>query len=210
MMAFSILLVICLLAFNGLSRWVGALFTILLILFIILLIRYTRRYPEAVDVDESIKVSGWPKILLLLLLGGGALWGGSELLVSGAIGIATSLGIPESVVAVSMVAVGTSVPELAASVIAAVRKEKAISLGNLIGSNIFNIGSVLGLTALIEPISISSNNQLITSDIWWMLGIAFLLLPLAFIQPRYLLNRWKSAIILATYAAFILCLIYTL
>ncbi|MBV1924016.1 MAG: sodium:calcium antiporter, partial [Flavobacteriaceae bacterium] len=103
---------------------------------------------------------------------------------------------------VTMIAIGTSVPELAASVIAALKKEKAISLGNLIGSNIFNIASVLGITAVIQPIAVMSE-QVLTSDIFWMLGFSGVLIPLAFLPKQYLISRYKGIILFVSYAAFI-------
>ena len=84
------------------------------------------------------------KLTLWLLIGGSALYFGSEFLVSGAINLAKMFKVSETVISVSVIAIGTSVPELAASLIAVAKKEKAISMGNLIGSNIFNIGAVVG------------------------------------------------------------------
>jgi cation:H+ antiporter len=101
-----------------------------------------------------------------------------------------------------VIAVGTSVPELAASVIAALKKEKALSLGNLIGSNIFNIASVLGITAIIQPIAVKSQ-ELFTNDMLWMLGFAGVLIPLAFLPSKFEIGRLKGLIILACYCIFI-------
>jgi len=100
--------------------------------------------------DDALAVVPGSKIGIWLFIGATALYFGSEWLVKGATEIALILGVSEAVIGVTMIAIGTSVPELAASVIAAVKKEKAISLGNLIGSNIFNIGSVLGVTSIIK------------------------------------------------------------
>ena len=131
-----------------------------------------------------------------------ALFFGSQLLVSGAVDLATTMGISERVIAVTMIAIGTSVPELAASVIAALKKEKAISLGNLIGSNIFNIASVLGITAIIQPIVVKSE-QVLTSDIFWMIGFSAVLIPLAFLPKKWEIGRIKGIAIVAAYALFI-------
>ena len=100
--------------------------------------------------DDGLAKTSNFKIAIWLILGGAALWGGSELLVTGAVDLASMLGISERVIAVTMIAVGTSVPELAASVIAALKKEKAISLGKLIGSNIFNGLCVLAIPGLFQ------------------------------------------------------------
>ncbi|WP_124979787.1 calcium/sodium antiporter [Nonlabens xiamenensis] len=211
MMLFSFALLGILYYGKNIERWEGVILLVLLVVFLVLLIRRARNRPEAVSMDEELNESKWWKIIMYLILGGAALWIGSELLVTGAVDIATSLSIPESIIAVSMVAVGTSIPELAASIIAALKKEKAISLGNLIGSNIFNIGSVLGITALLQPIQMDvSNEALLNNDIWWMLGFSAILLPLAFFPKRYELNRLKGAFLLAGYVFFIYIIFQTL
>ena len=138
----------------------------------------------------------------VLLIGAAALYFGSEWLVDGAIVIAESLGVSERVISVTMVAVGTSIPELAASVIAALKKEKAISLGNLIGSNIFNITSVLGITAMIQPIMVK-DERLLTSDIFWMLGFALILIPLVFVGKKFELSKMEGLFLFAGYSAFV-------
>jgi cation:H+ antiporter len=102
-----------------------------------------------------------------------------------------------------MIAIGTSVPELAASVIAALKQEKGISLGNLIGSNIFNIGSVIGLTAIIQPIFLQSE-EVLTNDIFWMIGFSFILVPLIFIPPKKVISRYKGVALFLAYILFIL------
>lgn len=204
MIGFSVLLYVLLLSDYNLVRWEGAVLLGATVVFLTLLIRRARKNPEATDVEEELQEGQWWKIFLFLFLGGMALWQGSELLVQGAVDIAAKLGIPESIIAVSMVAIGTSVPELAASIIAALKKEKAISLGNLIGSNIFNIGSVLGITALIQPIQIEEKGMgLLTNDIYWMLGISLALLPLAFLPKAYHISRYKGIIYLVSYLLFI-------
>ena len=206
MMLLSIALYFLLKSGNGLSRLEGTVFVILLVVYLFLLIKRARNQKETKPVDDGIddglsKTSSF-KIIIWLLLGGLGLWGGSELLVTGAVDMATALGVTERVIAVTMIAIGTSVPELAASVIAALKKEKAISLGNLIGSNIFNIASVLGITAIIKPIAIKSQ-EVLTNDIFWMLGFAAILIPLAFLPKKFEIGRLKGLLILAAYVGFI-------
>lgn len=211
MVIFSLILYIFLFFDHDINRFEGVALLLLLVVFLVLLIRRARKAPEAVAVDDDLKESKWWKIFLFLGLGGAALWIGSELLVKGAVEIAESLDIPESIIAVSMVAIGTSVPELAASVIAALKKEKAISLGNLIGSNIFNIASVLGITSLIQPITISGENSgLIDNDIFWMLGFALVMLPLAFLPKKYSIGRFKGIFLMASYVLFVYLIFQTL
>lgn len=103
--------------------------------------------------------------------------------------------------------IGTSIPELAASVIAVLKKEKAISLGNLIGSNVFNILAVLGLTSIITPITIT-DQRLLSSDIFWMLGISFLILLLNFAPVRMKLSWKEGLILLFLYFIFIYGMIF--
>jgi cation:H+ antiporter len=153
------------------------------------------------EIDESLTQVSSVKIFIWLLIGGISLWGGSELLVKGAVEIATLFNVSERVIAVTMVAVGTSVPELAASVIAALKQEKAISLGNLIGSNIFNITSVLGITAIIQPIVMKSD-KIVSNDLLWMLGFAAILIPFTFLPKKYAINRYKGLILFIGYASF--------
>ena len=159
------------------------------------------------EVDESLKGTSWFKIIIWLIIGGAALYGGSELLVNGSVSLARDLGVSERVISVTMIAIGTSVPELAASVIAALKKEKALSFGNLIGSNIFNIASVLGITSLIKPIVMQSQ-QVLSNDIYWMIAFSFILVPLAFLPKKFLFGRIKGLVILAGYSVFLYITIF--
>ncbi|WP_424494840.1 calcium/sodium antiporter [Salinimicrobium sp. GXAS 041] len=204
MMLFSIVLYFFLLSGNTLSReeGIGLVATILIYLFFLIRRARKSREPELEGLDPDLEVVSNFKMVIWLIIGGVALWGGSEFLVTGAVDLATMMGVSERVISVTMIAVGTSVPELAASVIAALKKEKALSLGNLIGSNIFNIASVLGITALIQPITVKSE-AILTNDIFWMIGFAFILIPLAFLPKKFELGRFKGAILFAGYVIFI-------
>ena len=190
---------------SEIQRYEGAIMFAFLFLFLVFLLRFQKK---AVVEDLSDENTSFPlhKTVLLLGLGGVALWGGSELLVSGAVGTATSFGVSERVIGITVVSIGTSIPELAASIIAILKKEKAISVGNLIGSNIFNILAVLGITAMITPIQVIDQG-LLTNDIYWMFGISFLILPLVFF-PRGLRLGWKDGIILA--GLYVLFIYFTL
>ena len=205
MMIFSIVLYFFLLSNEQISRVEGGALMLGLIIYLFILIKRSRKKDTVIveEVDESLRQVSGIKMSIWLLIGIVALWGGSELLVMGAVDLATQLGVSERVISVTVIAVGTSVPELAASLIAAVKKEKAISLGNLIGSNIFNIASVLGLTALIKPISLQSE-KILSSDMFWMLGIAFILLPLLFIPKMSRMGRKEGFVLLIGYSVFII------
>ncbi|EMQ94951.1 MAG: hypothetical protein CMP05_04480 [Xanthomarina sp.] len=182
----------------------GLLLFVSLIVFLYILIKRSKE-KDTVDieeVDDALQKTSNFKIIVWLLIGGFALYFGSEWLVLGAKDLALSFGVSERVISVTMVAIGTSVPELAASVIAAVKQEKAISLGNLIGSNIFNIASVLGLTAMIHPIALDSQ-KLLTNDIFWMIGFAAILIPFMLLPKKFEIGRLKGFFIFGAYLVFI-------
>lgn len=201
LMLFSMLFYYFLSNDNELSTLEGAILFIGLIVFVILVLRKSSDTEPDDSIDELTVVSNF-KIGVWLLIGGAALYFGSDWLVKGAIVIAKEIGVSEAVISVSIIAVGTSVPELAASVMAVVRNEKAISLGNLIGSNIFNIGSVLGLTAMIKPI-IVEDPLIVSRDLIWMLVFAAILLPLAFILKRHELKKTEGFVLVFIYGIFI-------
>lgn len=179
----------------------GIILVSLLFVFLVYLLRFQKTAVVDEMPEDDILLPLY-KIVLFLGVGGTALWGGSELLIDGAVGMASSFGVSDRVIGITIVSVGTSIPELAASVIAVLKKEKAISLGNLIGSNIFNLLAVLGITSIITPITVMDQG-LLTNDIFWMLGISFLILPLVFF-PKGLRLGWRDGLILlAFYAMFI-------
>lgn len=209
MMLLSVVLYFMLQSGNILDRWEGAALLLSLIIFLVVLIRRSKKEPDIAvgDIDETLQVTSGFKLTVWLLIGALALYFGSEWLVFGAKEMAVSVGVSERVISVTMVAIGTSVPELAASVIAALKKEKAISLGNLIGSNIFNIASVLGLTAMIQPIAVNSS-QILSSDMIWMMAFAFILIPMVLLPKKLELGRFKGFILLASYLVFIFLAFY--
>lgn len=188
--------------FDGeIQRYEGLAMVVVLFAFLLYLLRFQKTAVVDEMPEDDLPLPLY-KMLLFLVIGGAALWGGSELLINGAVGLATYYGVSERIIAITIVSVGTSIPELAASVIAVIKKEKAISLGNLIGSNIFNILAVLGITAMIQPIKVMDQG-LLTSDIFWMLGISFLLLPLVFFPQRMRLGWKEGVILLGSYVVFL-------
>lgn len=204
MLFFSVLLYVFLINDAMLSRLEGTILLIALIVFIVYMIWDARKSKVVTDlddeIDDNLEKVGYGKIIIWLLIGAVALYFGSDFLVRGATEIASRLSVSEAVIGLSIVAIGTSVPELAASIIAAVKGEKALSLGNLIGSNIFNIGSVLGLTAIISPLKVDP--KMLSNDIFWMLGIAIILLPLILLPNKYKISRYKGLILFAIYILF--------
>ncbi|MFH6602075.1 calcium/sodium antiporter [Maribacter algicola] len=188
--------------FDGeLRQYEGIIMVVVLFLFLVYLLRF-QKTAVVDELPEDDVLLPMYKTVLFLGIGGTALWGGSELLIKGAVSLATTFGVSERVIGITVVSIGTSIPELAASVIAVIKKEKAISLGNLIGSNIFNLLAVLGITAIITPIKVIDQG-LLTNDIFWMMGISFLILPLVFI-PKGLRLGWRDGIVLVgTYIVFV-------
>ncbi|NQV78049.1 MAG: calcium/sodium antiporter [Lutibacter sp.] len=190
-------------AFDGvLQNYEGIILFSFLFIFLIYLLRFQKPavVDETLDENEELPLH---KIVLFFIIGGVALWGGSELLIDGAVGMAKNFNISERIIGITIVSVGTSIPELAASVIAVLQKEKAISLGNLIGSNVFNILAVLGITSIITPITITDQG-LLSNDIFWMLGISFLVFPLVFAPVKMKLTWKEGLILLALYLLFII------
>ena len=201
LMLFSILFYYFLSNDNQLTAIEGAILFTGLIVFVILVLKKSSDADPDVSIDALTVVSNF-KIVIWLLIGGVALYFGSDWLVKGAVVIAKELGVSEAVISISILAVGTSVPELAASVMAVVRNEKAISLGNLIGSNIFNIGSVLGLTAMIKPLVVE-DSLIISRDLIWMLVFAAVLLPFALLLKRHELKKTEGFAMVFMYGIFI-------
>ena len=187
-----------------LSSTEGLILVILLFVFLLFLLFFRGKTIKENAVEASI--SSKKMIGALLVVGGFFLWLGSEVLIKGAVALAQDLGVSERIISISIVSVGTSIPELTASVIAIINKEKALSLGNLIGSNVFNVLAVMGITSLIQPIVVEDQN-LLEVDFLWMLGISLSILPLVFLFKRYKLGRIEGVILLVSYVFFILQMI---
>lgn len=188
--------------FDGeIQRYEGFIMVLVLFFFLVYLLRFQKSAVVDEMPEDDVPLPLY-KTVLYLGIGGLSLWGGSELLIKGAVGLATFYGVSDRVIAVTVVSIGTSIPELAASIIAVLKKEKAISLGNLIGSNIFNLLAVLGITAMVTPIKVLDQG-LLTNDIFWMLGVSFLILPLVFL-PKGLRLGWRDGVILlGIYVSFV-------
>lgn len=146
---------------------------------------------KSVGVSTAFVVGG----LILLVLG-------ARSLVTGAVAIAETLGMSEAVIGLTIVAVGTSLPELATSVLAAFKKEGDIAVGNIVGSNIFNILGILGVASLTKPLE---NTGMSVVDLGLMIVLAVLLLPLA--RSGWRVNRWEGGALLAAYVAYVVYLL---
>lgn len=143
--------------------------------------------------------------LVLLIVGIALLVAGAQMLVSASTTIAQALGVSDLIIGLTIVAIGTSLPELATSVIAALRGERDMAVGNLVGSNIFNIGAVLGLTAIISPSGVDVASAAVNFDLPVMIATALVLLPLAF--TAFAIGRWEGVALVAFYAAYVIYLV---
>lgn len=139
----------------------------------------------------------------LVLAGVALLAAGAQSTVTGAVGLARMLGWSERVIGLTIVAAGTSLPEIVASLVSSIRGRSDIAIGNVIGSNLFNILGILGISALFSPLPVQA--QLLASDGWWMLGFTLLLFPLMFTGLR--LARWEGGLLLAGYGVYLALLL---
>jgi len=158
----------------------------------------------AAEFDAGVPAQRALWLDLLFTVGGlGLLMGGAQLLVSGAVSIAEQFGVSQTVIGLTIVGIGTSLPELATSVAAAARGEGDIAIGNVVGSNIFNILGILGVTALIQPLS---GGGLSPVDLAVMIGLAVIMLPV--MRTEYTLSRVEGAVLLAIYGSYLAYLLW--
>ena len=191
---------------NEISRVEGIVLLVLISLILIYLFLYQKKsISEFSDVGDTSMIS-IPKSIFYVLFSGLLLWLGSETLIKSAISVANKYEISERVISVTMVAIGTSIPELAASVVASIKKQNDLSIGNLIGSNIFNLLVVIGITSTVLPIE-QIDSKIIFNDMLWVILFSAIILPLAYLKRRNILTRKKGIILLTLYLIFIIPLI---
>ena len=197
----SIMLWLFIITDNELNGYEGFLLIIFLVSFLYNVLKKSDSIELLNDIDDKLKLTSNFKILTWLFISSLTLYFGAEFLVDGAVKFANQINISEAVISVSIVAIGTSIPELAASLVAIAKNEKGISVGNLIGSNIFNIGSVLGITAIIKDIPIAE--EIIERDIIWMMVFTVLIMLLAVLPEKNKISKYKGLIMLLGYFVFI-------
>jgi len=193
---------------GSLSRLDGAILFAGIVAYTAFLIISSRREKARADDEfdkeygqhEAPKPNAWLINTVLVLVGLGLLVGGAQLLVEGAVGLARALGLSELVIGLTVVAIGTSLPELATSVLAAIRGERDIAVGNIVGSNIFNLLCVLGLASLVSPEAIVVSANALAFDIPVMIGVAIACLPIFF--TGYSIARWEGLLFMAYYVAY--------
>lgn len=183
-------------AHNLLSRGDGF---ILLGFFVIFLIYTHNLAKQGSEIESSTKIYPIPLILGYILAGLGGLILGGNLVVKHAILLAQTIGVSEKLIGLTIVAAGTSLPELATSVVAAIHKKPDIAVGNVVGSNIFNLLFIMGVTAEINP---PAYNPAFNPDQYVMMFAVLLLFVLMFNPKRHRLDRWEGALLLAIYTGY--------
>ena len=187
------------------QRYEGVILFSCLIVSIIILIKQRSKNNQDIELDSE-KTDTVIKSISILILGAFFLYLGSEWFVMAAIDIANYFNISQRIIGISVVSVGTSIPELATSLVAIIKKEKNISIGNLIGSNIFNVFAVLGITSILIPLNVVDLN-LIQFDIYIMIFFAFVIFPLIFFPKRLVLGRLEGSLIFGCYIFYIYSII---
>lgn len=207
-----ILLLVCLDGRIGLLD--GLLLCGLMVAYTVFLIVQSRRQNQAAQDEYAAEVQpaasgAWdaklPVQLVLIAVGLGLLVAGSEALVTASIAFAKALGVSDLVIGLTIVAAGTSMPEVATSIMAAVKGERDIAVGNVVGSNTFNILGCLGIASVVSPSGLDVPSSLLALDMWVMLATALACLPV-FLTGREI-ARWEGAVFLAYYAAYVAWLI---
>ena len=191
---------------NQISRNEGFVLVILIILILSYLFFYQRNNADEFSDELNKNNISIYKSFLYIFFSGSLLWLGSETLIKSAISVANKFEISERIISITMVAIGTSIPELAASVVASLKKQNDLSIGNLIGSNIFNLLVVIGITSSIIPIN-GIEDGLIYNDMLWVVLFSIIILPLAYMKRRNVLTRKKGIMLLVLYLIFIIPLL---
>ena len=184
---------------RGITRFAGIILLIFFCYFLFNTFRHAKDHPEDTPADEVKLMPTW-KAVLWLILGLIGLVAGGEMIVKSAVQIATNLGVSEAIIGLTIVALGTSLPELATSVMAAFKHNCDIALGNVIGSNIFNVFFVLGVSATVRPLPAYDGIELDA----WMVAIGSILVWL-FVKTNHEreIKRWGGAILLIVYACYL-------
>lgn len=190
------------------SRLEGVIFLLMGAVYTVTLVRLGRRTlaaGEAVHRRRPAAAGELPLHFVLVLLGLGGLVVGSRWLVAGAVALATSMGVSQLVIGLTIVAAGTSMPELATSVVATIRGEREIAVGNVVGSNIFNILFVLGVSAVVSRGGVTVAPEMLRFDIPIMMAAAIACLPIFF--TGYRVSRREGLLFVAYYVAFAVYLV---
>lgn len=199
LVASALLLIMCL--DGDISRIDAAILFVMFLIFMYITLREAKVQGTDVEEKEKKPMATWLSVVWILV-GLACLIGGSNLFVDGATAVATKLGVSEAVIGLTIVAGGTSLPELATSVVSARKGNSGIAIGNVLGSNVFNILAILGLTGVISPMTLKG----ITMTDLSMMVISIILIWL-FSFTKYKIERWEGAILTAVFAGYIYSLL---
>ena len=191
---------------NQISRFEGFILVIAIISILLYLFLFQRNNSNEFAEDLNNKDVSIYRSFLYIIFSGSLLWLGSETIIKSAVSVANKFEISERIISITMVAIGTSIPELAASIVASLKRQNDLSIGNLIGSNIFNLLVVIGITSSIMPIN-GIEESTIFNDMLWVILFSAIILPLAYIGRRNILTRKKGIILLVLYLIFIIPLL---
>ena len=199
---------------NGIiSAWEGIILFSLIISYTVFLVKKSKSETKILKKEYEIKFGQKEKIgtnvilisVLQVIFGLGILVYGAELLVTGAISLAKIFGVSDTVIGLTIVAIGTSLPELATSLVATYKGERDIAIGNIVGSNIFNILSILGISSMFTPGGLRVSPELLAFDYPMMIGVAVITLPVFFTGK--IISRWEGALFLSSYILYTMDLI---
>ncbi len=197
-------IMVFLLSIDGeLSRPDGAILMLFFAWFMFVMIRNTLNHPKKMNDEDFKPMKIW--VSLIMIFGGlGGLIAGAYLIVPSAVNIAENLGVSQAVIGLTIVALGTSLPELATSAVAALKKNSDIALGNIIGSNIFNIFMILGLSATIKPLSVYNGMNI---DLVLCIISGLLVLIFVYTNKQHKIKRWEGGMLLFIYISYLIWLI---
>lgn len=195
--------------FGEFTRWAGlALFSVF-VTYMVLSVRKAMNAPKPIEelsTNEVESNKAFIKNILLLIIGAAVIAFGADLLVDNGTIIAKKMGVPEAVIALTFIAIGTSLPELVTAITALIKGHGALSLGNVIGANIFNLVLVSGISAIVSPFDVPNNTQIAGINSSLLIDIPVMLFVMAFLTlpalKRGKLSRWQGIVLLAVYAAF--------
>ena len=190
--------------FSGITRIDGFILLSFFIIFLYYTFGITKSDKDIVE--EEIKVFSYPKAIIFIILGLVGLTIGGKWIVDGAVKIAEFFNISQSLIGLTIVAIGTSLPELATSAIAAYKKQSDIAIGNVVGSNIFNIFWILGASAIIRPLPFNTSSN---GDIAMTIFASILLFIVMFIGKKRVIERWQGVFMVTTYVGYIVFLVLT-
>ena len=193
---------------GGVPRWGGVLFLLLFAAYTIVLILLARREKRDADnsVSEEAHILSWRDSFwfsaVLVIVGLGLLIAGAKILVTGAVEIGRICGLSEAVIGLTIVAIGTSLPELATSVVAAVRSERDIAVGNVVGSNIFNVFAIMGIVPLISPVKVTG-----IGTVDWVVLLLFSIALLPLMRSGFEISRKEGAVLVTGFIGYLIYLI---